>query len=517
MMGKNNDKGKTNFLYKWMNNVERVGNKLPEPPIMFMILSAFVIILSGLLHLLSIEAVHPGTGEVIEVVNLVSRDGIRRIWSEAVSNFTGFAPLGMVLITIIGSAVAEKSGFLIGVMQTIMAKAKPSVVTFLILFVGINANIAGDAGYIIMPSLAAIIYLGMKRHPLLGMFIAFAGVSAGFSANLVLGMSDAIVYGFTESAAQIIQPDYVQSPAINWYFMFVSTFLLCSAGTILVEKVLVQRFKVSDEKLAEWNQKKEHVGVITNKQRLGMRRAAIGLVIFIIVIILTCIGERPLLGDAETGSIMSATSPFMSGLVITITLMLLIPGACYGFTVGKYTKVADLFADITEGFSEMSSYILMSFFIAQFTAFFSWSNLGTVLSIKGASALESLDISGIPLLLGLVFVSGLVNLFIGSASAKWAILAPVFVPLMMLMGYDPAITQIAYRIGDSITNPLSPIFVYLPIILGFARRYDKQVGIGTIIANMTPFSITFAIVWIIQMIIWFLLGLPLGPGGGIYL
>lgn len=510
-------KKKGSLFNRAMNAVERVGNKLPEPTILFIILAGIVLIASAICGAFGVKATHPGTGEELAIVNLLSKNGLQMFWSNAVTNFSGFAPLGMVLVTVIGSAVAEKSGMLIALMQRIMSGAKPAVVTFLIIFVGINANLAGDAGFIIMPALAAVIYLGIKRHPLLGLFTAFASVAAGFCANIALGMSDALAYGFTEPAAQMIDPAYQQSPAINWYFLIVSCVILSLAGTLLVEKMLVPRFPVSDEKLAEWNRNQEQSATLSVEQRKGLRYAGIAELILIAVLVLMCVGDNPILGDPETGSIMASSSPFMRGIIITVTLLLLVPGAVYGFVSKKYKKSADLFGDMTEGFREMAGYILLCFFIAQFTSFFSWSNLGTVIAIKGAEGLSAMNFTGIPLLLGLILVSCLINLFIGSASAKWAILAPIFVPMMMLMGFDPAVTQVAYRIGDSITNPLSPLFSYLPIILGFARKYDTKVGVGTVISNMIPFSLTFAVVWIIQLILWVLLNLPLGPGGGIYL
>lgn len=511
-------KEKTGILDRWMNAIERVGNKLPDPTTLFILLSLIVVVVSGICSAFGLKAVHPGTGETLEVVNLLSKDGFRMMWSKAVSNFSGFAPLGMVLVAVIGSSAAEKSGFLVALMQKTMAGVKPAMVTFAIIFIGINANLAGDAGFIIMPSLAAIIYLGIGRHPLLGMFIAFAGVAAGFCANIALGLSDALAYGFTESAARMIDPNYVASPAINWYFLIVSCFALAATGTILVEKFLAPRFPVTSNQIAAWKDGKQQEE-LSPVQLKGLKAAGIATLIYIIVIILMCLGNDPILGDpnVETGKIMSSASPFMSGIVVTVSLFLLIPGATYGFVCGRYKNDRDLFHDIIEGFKDMGGYIFMCFFIAQFTTYFAWSNLGSVVAIKGAEGLTALNFTGVPLLIGLIFVSCLVNLFIGSASAKWAILAPVFVPMMMMMGFDPAVTQVAYRIGDSITNPLSPLFAYLPIILGYARKYDKDAGVGTIIANMIPFSMTFAVVWIIQLIIWVVLNLPLGPGGGIYL
>ena len=254
-------------------------------------------------------------------------------------------------------------------------------------------------------------------------------------------------------------------------------------------------------------------------QKKGLKVAGIAELIFFIVMLLLSLpvfGDTAILAD-ETGSITNSGAPFTQGIVFTVTLALMIPGVAYGFAIGRYKNDKDLWEDISQGFAEMGNYVFMCFFISIFTNFFSVSRIGTIIAIAGADGLASIGFTGVPLMIGLMIVSCIVDLFIGSASAKWAILAPVYVPMMMLLGYDPAVTQVVYRIGDSICNPLSPLFTYMPVIISYAQRYKKDAGIGTIIANMLPFSVTFAIVWIIQVIIWVGLDLPLGPGGGIYL
>ena len=281
---------------------------------------------------------------------------------------------------------------------------------------------------------------------------------------------------------------------------------------------MVHRFPVTKEELAKYDFD-EDAANITPIQKKGLAAAGIAELVFLVLVVLCSVplgGNLPILGD-EAGSITTGGAPFTKGIVFTVTLALMIPGLAYGIAIGKYKNDRDVWADITKGFEEMGNYVFMCFFISIFTNFFSVSKLGTILAINGASFLEHIGIKGIPLMIGLILLSCIVNLFIGSASAKWAILAPVFVPMMMLMGYDPAITQVVYRIGDSITNPISPLFTYLPVVLGFARKYDKDTGLGTIIANMLPFSITFAIVWILQVVVWVSLNLPLGPGGSVYL
>ena len=509
------DERQKGFFDKAMDFIEKIGNAMPDPVSLFIILAIVVVVLSAILGSMGYGAVHPGTGKTIQVVNLLTKDGFRDMYSKAVANYSNFAPLGMVLVCIIGAAVAEKSGFLVTMMKHVMGDAKSWMVTFAIIFVAINANLAGDAGFIVMPPLAAVIYMGMGRSPVLGMIVAYAGVAGGFSANIMLGMTDALAYGFTESAARMIDPNYQATMAINWYFLIASCFVLSIFGTLLTEKFMVKRFAVTREELAKYNFD-ESESKVTDEQKRGLKWAAIGFIIFVIALVAACIGDDPLLADPKTHSVMTNGSPFMNGIILTVTVALFVV-ACYGFGCGRYKNDRDLFADITQGFKDMASYIFMCFFIAQFTSYFAWSNLGIVMAIKGAEALQAMQFTGAPLLIGLIFVSCIVNILIGSASAKWAILAPIFVPMLMLMGFDPAVTQVAYRIGDSITNPLSPLFPYCPVILGFVRRYAPEMGLGSVIANMVPFSVTFTVIWIIQLLVWIFLDIPLGPGGGIFL
>ena len=508
---------KRSLLDRMLDAVERAGNKLPNPITMFLGLAVIVVLVSALCSALGVKALNPATNEWVETVDLLSPYGLKYFWTNVITNFSGFAPLGMVLVAVIGSSVAEKSGFLVALMERFLGKSKGWVVTGVVMFLGINLNIAGDAGFIILPPLAAILYMSIGRHPLLGMYVGYGSVAGGFCANVALGLSDALAYGFTEAAAQMIDPNYSASIAINWYFLIVSCITLTIFGTIMVEKLLVHRFPISREELAKYDFD-ENAAIVTDEQKKALRAAGIAFLIFAAVMVLlsTPILGQPILGD-ENGSITASGAPFTKGIVFTVSMALMVPGIAYGVSLGKYKSDKDVWADISEGFSEMGNYVFMCFFISIFTNFFSVSKLGTILAISGADGLKNIGFTGIPLLIGLIFVSCVVNIFIGSASAKWAILAPVFVPMMMLMGFDPAITQVVYRIGDSITNPLSPLFTYMPVILGFARKYDKNVGLGTVIANMLPFSLTFTVVWVIQVIVWVLMELPLGPGGGIYL
>ncbi len=508
------DTKKKTLMDRFLNFVEKVGNGLPDPATLFIILAGITLVLSAIFASMGASAIHPGTGKEIKVINLLSIDGFRMIWSQAVNNFSTFAPLAMVLVCVIGAGLAERSGFLATFMQVALGKASPALVTFAIIFIGINGNVAGDSAFVVLPPVAGVVFLSMGRHPLLGVFCAFASVAAGFCANMMLGMSDSLAYGFTESAARMIDPNYQASPAINYYFMVASCVLLSILGTFVTEKFMVPRFAGQDLSKYELD---EEVTKITPEKVSAVKKACFGAVMTLVVIALLCIGDDPILGDPKSHSVLDPKSPFMTGIILMVTLVLFVPGAIFGFASGKYKNDKDMFADISMGFKDVSSYILLCFFCAQFTKFFAWSNLGVVLAIHGAETLKTWHFTGVPLVIGLIFVSCIVNIFIGSASAKWAILAPVMVPMMMILGYDPALTQTAYRIGDSITNPLSPLFYYFPLILGFVRRYDKDAGMGTIIANMIPYSASFTIGWIILITIWIVFDIPLGPGGPILL
>lgn len=505
---------KKSWMTRFLNGVETVGNKLPDPVSLFILLALITVLLSAVFGAMGVEAVHPGTHKVIRVINLFSLDGFRQMWSKAVSNFSTFAPLAMVLVCVIGAGCAEKSGFLAAFMQKMLGGASKAFVTFVIIFIGINGNVAGDAAFVVLPPVAAVIFLGMGRHPLLGIFCAYASVAAGFSANIMLGMTDSLAYGFTEAAARMIDPEYTASPAINYYFLFASCVVLSFVGTYVTEKIMAPRFAGAD--LSKYELDEELTRLTPEKSR-AVTKALWATLAALVVIALLSIGDHPVLGDPETGSIMANSSPFMQGIILLVTIVLFVPGCVYGFAVGKYKNDKDLFADISLAFKDISSYIILCFFCAQFTSYFAWSNLGAILAIKGAAFLQSMNFTGMPLIVGLVIVACIVNIFIGSASAKWAILAPVMVPMMMLLGYDPALTQAAYRIGDSITNPISPLFTYFPLVLGYVKRYEKDTGFGTIVANMLPYSLIFAFVWVCLLGVWVLFDLPLGPGGHIFL
>lgn len=429
---------------------------------------------------------------LVETRSLLSKEGINYAFNTMVSNFTGFAPLGTVLVAVLGIGLAEGSGLISAILKKVALSTPRKLVTMMIVFLGVMSNIASDAGYVVLPPLAALIFLSFGRHPIAGLAAAFAGVSGGFSANLLIGTIDPLLGGISTEAAQILMPNYEVLPTANWYFMAASTFLITILGTVITEKVVEPRLGkyTGDEKM--------EMTEVTPEEKKALRAAGLATVVTVIAVApLYSILGKNFLGNA---------------LVPIIVILFAIPGIVYGKAMGTIKNDSDVMGMLATSIKGMSSYIVLVFFAAQFIAYFNYTNLGTILAVKGADGLEAAGITGIPLIIGFILIVGFINLFMGSASAKWAILAPVFIPMFMRLGYSPEFTQLAYRIGDSSTNIISPLMSYFAMIIVFMQKYDKKASLGTLIATMLPYSITFIICWSLFLAIWMLTGLPVGPG-----
>lgn len=504
---------KPSLFMRFLNRVEIVGNKLPDPVTIFVILWFLIIGISAIVANSGVTAVHPGTGETVAAVNLLSKEQMQLFLKNVVSNFTSFAPLGLVLVTMLGAGLAEKVGMMESLLKSFAGKIPPQLVTATTILVGIVANCVADAGFVVFPPLAALIYLGIGRHPLTGMFAAYAGVAAGFSANIIISMSDALVAGFTIPAAQIIEASYTSTPAMNYYFLCASSVLLTVVGTFVTERYIAPRFDGTPYEDTGYDATAE----VTGKEKKALKYAGLSVLVFVVIVVALCIGPNAFMADTETGSLVSSNSTLMAGMVPLITLLFFIPGVVYGVVAGKIKSDKDVAALLYDSISGMGSYIVLAFAAGQFLALFNASNLSSLLAIIGAEWLENVGLTGPTLIIAFVLFSGVINLFVGSMSAKWAIMAPIFVPMFMLLGYSPALTQMAYRIGDSITNPMSPIFTYFPVMLAYAKKYDKDMGIGTIMSAMLPYSLVFAIAWILLLLVFIVFNLPLGIGGSIYM
>ena len=490
--------------------IERVGNRLPHPVVLFILLAVGLIVLSEIIARFGVTVDYTdATGEsvVVEAVSLMTGDGLAYIFNSAVTNFTGFAPLGTVLVAMLGVGVAEWTGLIGTTLKRLLQNVPTSLLTAAVLFAGIVSNIASDAGYVVVIPLGAIVFAAAGRHPIAGLAAAFAGVSGGFSANLMFGPTDALLAGITNEALTSAGYNYEVAVTANWYFLIVSTFILTAVGAYVTEKIVEPRL---GEYTGDYQPDDEPV---TDDEKRGMRNALIALVLFLAVMAFLMIPENaPLRALNEDTGQMTLDNFLANGLLFMIFLLFAIPGYFYGKTTGKIKNSHDLVTGMTEAMRSMGGYLVLAFFAAQFINYFSYTNLGTILAVSGARVLEGIGFVGLPLILGFVLVTAFINLFIGSASAKWAIMAPIFVPMLLELNIAPEMTQMAYRIADSSTNIISPLMSYFAMIIVFAQRYDKKSGIGTLVSTMLSYSIAFLIVWALLLVVWYYLGLPLGPG-----
>jgi aminobenzoyl-glutamate transport protein len=492
------------LLNRSLKAVERAGNTLPHPVSIFALLAGLVVLLSALGAWAGLSVVHPGTGKTIAVVNLLSVSGLHRMLTGTVSNFTGFAPLGTVLVAMIGIGIAEYSGLIGALMRLLVLSAPPRMLTLVIVFAGIMSNVASEIGYVLLVPLSAMIFLAAGRNPVAGLAAAFAGVSGGYSANLLLGTVDPLLAGLSTEAAKIIDPKYVVNPAANYYFMCASTFLLAVVGTFVTEKVVVPRLGpyTGDEKAEKLERLKP-----AEKRGLAWALAAA-----LVLAALILAGLLPAGGFLRGPGGDLLHSPFMSGIVTVIFLGAFTLGIAYGAGAGTIRGDHDAMKGMSKSIETLGAYIVIVFVAAQFVAYFNWTNLGLVLAVKGAAFLKALSLGPVMLMISLVLISAAINLLMGSASAKWALMAPVFIPMFMLLGYSPEMTQVSYRIGDSVTNIISPCMSYFAFIIALLQRYDKRSGMGTLIATMLPYTAAFLVAWLLLLTAWMLLGLPLGPG-----
>ncbi|MBD3178622.1 MAG: AbgT family transporter [Candidatus Latescibacteria bacterium] len=496
------------FLMRILDNIEKVGNKLPHPATLFAIFALIVIIVSEIVYRTGSVATHPGTGETIRGISLLNPAGLRFIFSKATDNFVYFPPLGIVLVAMIGIGVAEGSGLISALLRHLVTAAPKRLVTAAVIAAGVLSHLASSAGYVVLIPLGAMVFAAFKRHPLAGMAAAFCGVSGGFGANFLIGSVDPILAGLSESAANLIDSSIRINPAVNFYFMLASAFMIVIVGTWITEKFVEPRLGKYGGEIEEF----EH---IEKRERKGLIWAGVAVAFVIAVLLVMILPENGILRNPETGSILH--SPFMDGLITAILVFFLVPGLAYGIAVGSIRSDKDVIKQMTKSMKGLAGYIVLVFFAGQFVYYFKESNIGVLLAINGAQILKNIGFTGIPLLISFVLVSAFINLFMGSASAKWAIMAPIFVPMFMLLGYHPGITQAAFRIGDSITNIITPMMSYFALIVAFAQKYNEKYGIGTIIATMLPYSVAFGIFWIILLTAWMLLGLPTGPDAPLHM
>ncbi len=511
--------------------VERTGNRLPDPVFIFFYLIILLIIISVVCRLLGLTAVHPTSGATISSESILSSDNIRKLWTDMPKTFTHFHPLGYVLVVMLGAGVAERSGLFASAIKAALRNAPKALLTPAVALIAMLSNHAADAGYVVMIPLAAIIFAAAGRHPLAGIACGFAGVSGGFSANIAPGQLDALLYGITEASyeASSIEAGWTANIAGNTYFIMALLFLYLPIIWWVTDKIIEPRLGkwVPDERQAtEYGEENQ---ALTDGQRRGLRNAGLAVLGVCALWAAMAIGVGDWIPLRVTGAEAEALAaaknlsldelkwydvlgPFFKSLVAAFMILFLAAGWFYGKAAGSIKNHRDLVAMMSEAMKDLAYYLVLAFAAAHFVAMFNWSNLGLISAVHGANGIAATGLP-LPLVLGLiVLLSAVLNLFVGSASAKWALLAPVFVPMLMLLGMSPDTATAAYRVGDGATNIITPLMVYFPLILVFAQRWQKDFGLGSLTAIMIPYSIWMLISGVILIMLWVFLGLDLGPG-----
>lgn len=517
-------------MERLLATVEWLGNLLPHPVTLFALFALGAVVISGITAAAGLEVGDPRPGredEVFAVRSLMSGEGLRWIFQSLVTNFTGFVPLGTVLVALLGVGVAERSGLLTTAVRALVLGAPKNLVTLVVVFAGVLSNTASEMGYVVLIPLAMAIYYSLGRHPLAGMAAAFAGVSGGYSANLLIGTVDPLLAGITEEAARILDPAYEVHPAVNWYFMMASVFLITAVGWFVTARIVEPRLgKYDDGEASEDLGDRAEMEAIGPVERRGLKLAGLSALGVVLGIVYLAGPSLPGVGlvdglpgwgvlrnpdPAATGP--EAFRPLLRSVVALIFIFFVVPGFVYGRVTGKMRNDRDIIDAMAAAMRSMGLYIVLVFFAAQFVSFFAYSGLGQILAVLGADALVAMRLDNPLVFVPFILMCCFVNLMLGSASAQWAVTAPIFVPMLMTVGYSPEVVQAAYRIGDSSTNVITPMMSYFGLILAVATKYRRDLGIGTMIATMLPYSIAFLTGWMILFYLWvFVLGLPVGPG-----
>ncbi|MBK9257012.1 MAG: AbgT family transporter [Saprospiraceae bacterium] len=495
------------FVNKSLDFIERAGNKLPDPAILFFILMISVWVLSALFSTIQFSEIDPRSGNPIEIKNLLTGASLAAFLSNMVTTFTGFAPLGIVLVAMLGVGVAEHAGFINAGIKALLSVTPKMLLTPMLILVAIVSHTATDAGYVLVIPLGGVIFYAAGRHPIAGIAAAFAGVSGGFSANFIPSGIDPLLQGFTQSAAQIIDPAIQLNPLNNWFFTSASSLVIILLGWFLTDKVVEPRLKSTP--LDADMEVQASMDRLNSKEKKSFL-VALGVMAISLCLLFFWAAPADSALRSEKGELTALSAPIMRSIVPLIFIIFLIPGVVYGMYSGTFKKTKDIIDSMTKSMSGMSYYIVMAFFCALFIDAFSKSNIGALLALKGADILKTLALPGQVTIAGIVILTAFVNLFVGSASAKWALISPIMVPMLMQLGISPDLTQAAYRVGDSVSNIVTPLMPYFPLVVVFCHKYVKSTGIGTLVSIMLPYSVVFMIAWTIFLLLYWATGIPLG-------
>ena len=494
-------------LVRILDRVEVLGNKLPDPAVLFLLLLIAVWIFSALLAQFSYAHIDPRTGSPLEIHNLATPDQFTLFLSTMVPTFVGFHPLGVVLLAMLGIGVADYTGFIRTGLKALMNVTSRAIVTPMLLLIAIVSHSAVDAGYVLVIPLGAVIFQAAGRHPLAGIAAAFAGVSGGFSANFVPSALDPLLQGITQAGAQIIDPDIALNPLNNWFFTSASTLLIVGLGWYLTDRIIEPRLSGTslDGDLAEV----PALEPLTPDERRGLTASLAVMGLALLALFVSTLPEGSAWRSPD-GELTAGSAPLMRSIVPLIFLIFLLPGIVFGYVAKTVSGHRDIIAGMTQAMNGLAYYLVMAFFASLFIAEFGRSNLGALLALEGAAILKAAALPAFITVIGAIVITGVVNLFVGSASAKWALLAPILVPMLMQLGISPDLTQAAYRVGDSSTNIITPLMPYFPLVVVFCQRYVKNSGIGTVLSMMLPYAVTFLAVWTLFLLAYWAAGLPLG-------
>lgn len=498
---------KASLTTRMLASVERIGNKLPDPAVLFIALLFIVWILSWILSYVSFDIVDPRTQTPLVINNLLAGRAMTEFLSVMVTNFSHFHPVGVVLVAMLGIGVAEHTGFINTGLRALLSVTAKWLITPMVILVGIVSHSAVDAGYVLVIPLGGVIFYAAGRHPLAGIAAAFAGVSGGFSANFVPSSLDPLLQGLSQAGARILDPTIVLNPLNNYFFTTASSVLIVGLGWYLTDKVVEPRLQNIEldgdlEDLPRMHDIEPH-------ERRGLRASLIAMLIGIIFMFATAWPTNSAWRDTG-GSLATGAAPIMRSIVSLIFLMFVIPGVVYGIFAGTVKSSKDIIVGMTKAMHQMAYYLVIMFFIAQFVYAFGQSNLGVLLALQGAAGLKALAMPASMTIVGIVFLTAFINVFVGSATGKWGLLAPIFIPMLMQLGISPDLTQAAYRVGDSSTNIITPLMPYFPLVVVYCQRYVTNTGIGTLTAMMLPYSMSFLLTWTIFLLLYMFVGLPLG-------
>ena len=494
-------------LTRVLDWVERIGNKLPDPALLFLLLLFVVWVISAIVAPMTFTEIDPRTKQPIQVQSQLTGAAIATFLARMVTTFTSFHPLGVVLVSLLGVGIAEHTGFINAGLKSLLSVTSARLLTPVVVGVGILSHVAADAGYVLVIPLGGVIFYAAGRHPLAGIAAAFAGVSGGFSATFIPSSLDPLLAGLTQTAAGLLDPSRTVNPLANYYFTTASAALIILLGWFVADRIVEPRVKrlAIDGDLSKVATLQE----LGPAERRGLRVALLALFAGLAALLAACWpATSPL--RAPNGSLTDAAAPLMLAIVPLIFLFFMIPGVVYGYAAGTVKSHRDIVQGMSKAMSSMGYYIVLAFFVSLFIYAFGQSNLGALFALKGAAVLQSLGMPAQITILGIIVLTTMVNLFIGSASAKWALLAPIFVPMLMQLGLSPELTQAAYRVGDSSTNIITPLMPYFPLVVVYCQRYVKGTGIGTLVSMMLPFSLTFLAGWTVFLLIYWALGIPLG-------